>query len=396
MNNFINIFINKINSKIIFLFFILLTIFSLISILHALRLANTGALGGGIDFQFSPTVLFVEKINPYEYFLEGNKDDKIMYAQWPSYAHLTYILFSPFTFLDWENARFLWSLINLSLAIFCLLFLSKKKKLSSSKTFLACLLFLCSSPFRNCIGTGNQTFLILFLFLSFFINNYKIKNFCLGISFIKYTFSPVLVFFIYFKNDFKGLLFSFLSCVFGWFIFSLYLDQNIFETLLQPLKVAFVGFHQDSARSDIYTIIGYFNYLSEFNYFNFVRIFLVIIFSIIIAKDIIKIKGNFNNLNLILISSLFLFPHLMYDFIVLLPAFIYSLSKIKFSLAKFSILIILYFWIGIRLKDYFLYFVQNKNLILSPISTISQSQVIINFLLLLILYYLNKKLVLLK
>ena len=394
MNNFINILMNKLNKKFIILFFILIIIFSLISISHALRIANTGALGGGIDFQFSPSVLFIDKINPYEYFLEGNKDNKIMYAQWPSYAHLTYILFAPFTFLDWENARFLWSVINLFIAFFCVVLLSNQKKLSGIKIILACLLFSCSSPFRNCIGTGNQAFLILFVFLSFFVASQNKKNFFLGVSFIKYTFSPVLVFFIYFKNGFKGLFFCSLSCVFGWFIFSYYLDQNIFETLIQPLNVAFVAFTQDHARSDIFTIIGYFNYFSNSIYFDLARALIVIFFSILISKDILKINGNFNHLNLILISSLFLFPHLMYDFIVLLPAFINSLSNIRFLSAKLSLLIILYFWIGIRFIDYILYFVQNENLILSPISTISQFQVVMNFLLLLILYYQNKKLVL--
>jgi hypothetical protein len=394
MNNSINILINRLNKKFIILFFILLTICSLISIAHALRIANTSTLGGGIDFQFSPSVLFVDKINPYEYFLEGNKENIIMYAQWPSYAHLTYILFSPFTFLDWDNARLFWSIINLFFSFFCVIILSKQKKISSSQTLLVCLIFLCSTPFRNCIGTGNQTFLILFIFLSFFIGNWKTKNFCLGISFIKYTFSPVLIFFIYLKDSFKGLFLSSLSCIFGWLIFSYYLDQNIFETLMQPLDVAFEGFHQGSARSDIFTIIGYFNYFSHFIYFDLARTLIVIYFSILISKDILKINGNFNHLNLILISSLFLFPHLMYDFIVLLPAFINSISKIRFLSAKLSLLIILYFWIGIRFIDYVLYFFKNGDLILSPVSNISQFQVVINFLLLLILYYQNKKLVL--
>jgi len=394
MNDFINILLNKFNKKLIILFFIFIIIFSLISISHALRIANTSALGGGIDFQFSPSVLFMDKINPYEYFLEGNNDNKIMYAQWPSYAHLTYILFAPFTFLDWENARLLWSIINLFIAFFCVVLLSNQKKLSGIKILLACLLFSCSTPFRNCIGTGNQAFLILFVFLSFFLASQNKKNFFLGVSFIKYTFSPVLVFFIYFKNGIKGLFFCSLSCVFGWFIFSYYLDQNIFETLIQPLNVALVAFTQDHARSDIFTIIGYFNYFSNSIYFDLARALIVIFFSILVSKDILKINGNFNHLNLILISSLFLFPHLMYDFIVLLPAFINSLSKIRLLSAKLSLLIILYFWIGIRLIDYILYFVQNENLILSPISTISQFQVAMNFLLLLILYYQNKKLVL--
>ena len=84
---------------------------AIISVFHGLNLANTSEAGGGVDFQYSPTVLFLEKINPYEYFISGNLDNRIMRAQWPSYSHATYLFLAPFGFLEWEIARFIWSII---------------------------------------------------------------------------------------------------------------------------------------------------------------------------------------------------------------------------------------------------------------------------------------------
>ncbi|SVE01129.1 uncharacterized protein METZ01_LOCUS453983, partial [marine metagenome] len=73
------------NKKLLFLFLIFLLFLAGISVLHALKIANTY---GTTDFQYSPTVLFLEKINPYEYFMSGNYN-RIMFSQYPIYAHIT-------------------------------------------------------------------------------------------------------------------------------------------------------------------------------------------------------------------------------------------------------------------------------------------------------------------
>ena len=394
MNEFLNDLFKKIDKKILWFVFIILVVITLISIIHSFRLANSSSNGGGIDFQYSPSLLFFEHINPYQYFLDGNKDNKIFYAQWPSYSHLMYILIYPYTLFEWETARLLWYVSNLILSIISILIISKYLKLSVNETLIGALFFFCSSPFRNCLTTGNQTFLILLIFLALLIRNKDLKNTFIGASFVKYNFSPILVFHIFIRYGLRGLFFASISFILGWFFFSFYLNENIFISLFQPIKVAFTGFHQESSRADIFTILGFFKKLYDFNYFEIYRILIVLILSYIVAKDVSKFQNNFDILNLILLSSLFLFPHLMYDFIVLLPCFLYSISVKNKIEGKISLLIIFYFWIGIRLKDYLLYFMLNNNIVLSPISHVTNYQVIINCSLLIILYHLNKKLIL--
>ncbi len=96
-------------------------------------------------------------------------------------------------------------------------------------------------------------------------------------------------------------------------------------------------------------------------------------------------------LSLLLIGNLFTFGHIIYDYIVLLPSFVYSFSNRKLIQAKISLLIILYFWFGIRLKDYIMDYMTNKTITLSTLSYVTNSQVILNFVLLIVLYYSNKK-----
>ena len=118
---------------------------------------------------------------------------------------------------------------------------------------------------------------------------------------------------------------------------------------------------------------------------------MILLVSLYLARDISKHNDKLLILSLLLIANLFTFGHLIYDYIVLLPSFVFSFSNRKSIYAKISLLIILYFWFGIRLKDYIIDFMINRTFSLSPISYVTSSQVIMNFVLLVILYYSIKK-----
>ena len=118
---------------------------------------------------------------------------------------------------------------------------------------------------------------------------------------------------------------------------------------------------------------------------------MILLISLYLARDISKHNDKLLILSLLLIANLFTFGHLIYDYIVLLPSFVFSFSNRKSIYAKISLLIILYFWFGIRLKDYIIDFMTNGFFSLSPLSYVTNLQVIINFLLLVFLYYMNKK-----
>ena len=377
------------NKKLLFLFLIFLLFLAGISILHAFKIANSY---GSVDFQYSPTVLFLEKINPYEYFMSGNLDNRIMFAQWPFYSHVTYVVLAPFAFLEWEMARLIWSLLNISAALYCVILVSKFCKLKVFETIIICLIFFCSTPFRNCISNGNVTYFVLLCFFAIMINRENLKNFILGFSYFKYNFMPLLAFFILFRNGIKGLLISLIFCIIGWLIFSFYLNQNPIDNLFQPLQSAFGGgFDQKLSRGDLFTILGFLKNFELGFEINLFRVIIVLIASFFLAKDISRINDKMLILSLLLIGNLLTFGHLIYDYIVLLPSFAYSYSNRKLIHAKISLFIILYFWFGIRLIEYFIDYMTKGSFTMSPQVLPTPVHVFINFVLLIVLYYSNKK-----
>ena len=126
------------------------------------------------DFHFSPTKLVAEGINPYQYILDGKHDygpdDRLMYDQNGNYAQGLFVILIPFTWLGWENAKMVWSIINIALAFIIPFVLCKKFKLDNFKTFLVLSIFLSSTIFRIHIGYGQHTLILLIFLILPFLN----------------------------------------------------------------------------------------------------------------------------------------------------------------------------------------------------------------------------------
>jgi hypothetical protein len=325
--------------------FLVLLIFSIISLVKGIENALSG--NGSQDFQWSPTVLFLDKINPYEYFLNGNTENRIILMQLPVYSHLTYILFIPFAFFDWFTAKLLWCLVNISASIFCIFFLSNRSDIDIYGKFILLFLFLSSTPFRNTLGNGQHSILVL-LFFSLLLTEKKKNFFFIGISYFKYSFMPLMAVFLFFKYGIRKVIISFFSHILGWIFFSFYLKENIIYTLIQPLIVAHNnGFAFNLATGDIFTVINFLSSSKIFSYF----VVLCIIF--ILSNVISKKKNLFQILSLLSVGSLLVLPHLIYDYVLLLPALIFFWKNNKNLVSNIGMLIILYFWLGLRLLAIF-------------------------------------------
>jgi len=372
-NIFKSIFYNK--------FFLLIIFFLAIgSIFYALIIANTY---GSMDFPYSPTLLFVDKINPYEYFLYSNTQNRFIGVQYPVYAHATFILFSPFSYLEWDLAKLTWSIINLFLAFLSSYFFLKYAGLNKTVSFFLICIFCISTPFRNCIGNGQLSFLVLLCHTAFFLRNDLLKSFFMGVSFIKYSFTPIIAFTLFLKGGLKQLLISVTFCFIGWLFFSVYLNQKIFDTLFQPILVGLNGFDAGLARGDLYTLFNkIFNLLGIKD--SFIIIIIIFCVTFIFSKYISKLTDPLQIVGLMLIISLFTFGHLIYDYVVLFPALIYSIKHLNFLRAKISVLIVLYFWFGIRIIERIKMYITESNVIIP-----TTYDVVINFSLLIILYSLN-------
>jgi hypothetical protein len=146
---------------------ILIGILALISVYQGFSIA----LNFSGDFQWSPTVLFWKNINPYIHYLSGNKDGAIILWQAPNYAHLTYLIFAPFTIFEWQIVKPLWASINILLGIFCVFIICRQSDFSIIDTYIVLVIFLSSTPFRNVVGNGNHSMIVLLLYCALFIKN---------------------------------------------------------------------------------------------------------------------------------------------------------------------------------------------------------------------------------
>ena len=325
----------------------------------------SNALQYSQDFQWSPSVLFSEGINPYTYYLNGNEDKRIILWQAPNYAHLTYIALLPFSYLSWDVAKLVWAISTLFCAILSVRVLSKHAGLSDVETLVILFLFLCSTPLRSTIGNGQHGVLVLLCFSALFLEKQRLGSILIGIGFFKYSFAPPMLLYLFFSRGLKFAVLSSIACISGWLLFSLYVVENPIETLMQPLKVSANAVGNGSA--DIMTISG-FIFSNKEAVVDRVLVYLIPVgLSVALGWFIAKIGGtNVFKFSLIGIACLVTFKHLIYDFVFLLPAFVYAFKNRNNILAKVAISLVLFNWFGLK--------------VITPLKIMAELLISINFL----------------
>lgn len=325
----------------------------------------SNALQYSQDFQWSPSVLFSEGINPYTYYLNGNEDKRIILSQAPNYAHFIYIGLLPFSYLSWDVAKLAWAISMLFCAIVSVRVLSKHAGLSDAETLVILFLFLCSTPLRSTIGNGQHGVLVLLCFCALFLEKQRLGSILIGIGFFKYSFAPPMLLYLFFSRGLKFAVLSSIVCVSGWLLFSLYVVENPIETLMQPLKVSANAVGNGSA--DIMTITS-FIFSNKEDVVDRVLVYLIPVgLSVAFAWFIAKIGGTIVfNFSLISIACLVTFKHLNYDFVFLLPAFVYAFKNRNNILAKVAISLVLFNWLGLR--------------VITPLKIMPELLISINFL----------------
>ena len=77
----------------------------------------------------------LEKINHYQYMLEGNTE-KILMSQYGEYLHGLYVILIPYGLMKWPLAKICWLVTNLFILIYLPIKLSQKFLLSKIETYL--------------------------------------------------------------------------------------------------------------------------------------------------------------------------------------------------------------------------------------------------------------------
>ncbi len=329
---------------------IIILILGLISSISTTK-AFLDAQNLSFDFHFSPTKLVAEGINHYQYILDGKHDhgpdDKLMYDQNGNYAQGLFIILIPFTWLGWEDAKLVWSIINIALALIIPLVLCKKFKLDNFKTFLVLSIFLSSTIFRIHIGYGQHT-LILLIFLILPFLNKKIFSIALsGIVYFKYNIGYGLFLYFLSLKRFKYIFLSSFPLIFGWLSYCYITNTNLLTNILEPLRV--IMYWNSEANHFPVTVFNLINYLKINSLITLAIPILVNFYFILKIKNI---EDDLKKLSLLCLSILCFTPHQLHDYVLLIPLLVYSLKHYQYLISLINLILIFYFFYFLRLLSF--------------------------------------------
>ena len=334
----------KLNKKIKFFIILILTFVALISVFRAFQQAQVISF----DFHLSPAQLVSEGINHYQYILDGKHDDgpndRLMYDQNGVYAQGLFVLFIPFTWLDWDNAKLLWSIINIFLSFLIPILICKKFELNTFETFLATSLFLISTIFRIHIGYGQQTLFTFVFFILPFIYKSNISIILSGISYFKFNIGYVL--FLYFASlkSIKKIILSIIPFVIGWISYCYITNTNLLKNLFEPLQtILYFG------ETFPVTI---FSFLEKINFHPILILLIPIILNFLVLIKIKNTKNQLLLLSIICLSALGFLPHQLHDYILLLPLLIFSIKNFDLLVSKLNLIFIFYFFYFLRIVSF--------------------------------------------
>ncbi len=308
------------------------------------------------DFHLSPAELLSDGINHYKYVLDGKHDygpdDKLKWAQNGEYAQGLYVLYIPFTWIEWSNAKLIWSILNILIAILLPLLICRNTKLDLFQTLFITSIFLMSTMVRLNIGYGQQTLLIFFFLILPFIYNSRIIYFLGGVSYFKYNVGYALFLYLFSKKKYLNLSISVLPVIIGWIAYSYLTDSNYISNFFDPLKV--IIYWQSTGNYPVTIFSLFFNIFENLSFFSYLIPIVLSFYVIYKYKDV---NDNLLKISIICLVILAFFPHQLHDYIFLLPLFVYSCKNFNYFFAKLNLVFIFYFFFFLRILS-FIYGIQ--------------------------------------
>tara|TARA_B100001027_G_scaffold147144_1_gene102870 strand:- start:228 stop:1457 length:1230 start_codon:yes stop_codon:yes gene_type:complete len=302
---------------------------------------------GHHDFQWSPAKLVFENINHYQYMLDGNTE-KIMMSQYGEYLHGLYILFFPYTLMDWPYAKIAWMATNIFLLFIIPIMICRKFSISLEKSILIIFFFSFCIVSKVQIVTGQQTLIILFFFILPFIKETKINILLSGISYYKYTIGYAIFLFFLSSKKYKFLFLTIIPSILGWFLYSLITNSNLLTTIFQPFELALenqlIGETSNNMPKNKF-IFSIFEKIKLIDFYLKSLIFLILslFFNYLFILKIKNLEDDLLKLSCLSLSTLIFFPHYPHDYVMLLPFLIYSIKNFSYTFSKITFVLTIYF-----------------------------------------------------
>jgi hypothetical protein len=319
---------------------------------------SVGAYEGlhrSIDFQWSGAHLVAHHQDPWKVFLNHDPQHQILMSQIPNYLSELYIIFLPFGLMPFKIASLLWLMINVSLAVASARLAARIFQLDPFLSWIGTLVFLASTPLRVTFANGQHGLLILFCFImTLYCTASLWRGLWLGVSYCKYSFTPVMVFSWILERRYKSLLVSLLPPLIGLLAVHFLVKSSLSDVLTGPLRSADLSFAFSSGYGDLMTIAQLL--LPHFLANQTLVIKLPQLFALfgagLVAVGISR-SGIQEPLRtaLVVLFTLILFKHLIYDFVMLLLPFTAVLAMPRSFGRNLSLGLILYFWYACSLVN---------------------------------------------
>ena len=301
-------------------------------------------LNNSCDLMWQPSKLFWEGVNHYDYQLETR--DIFLGCQKGQYGHSLFILLYPISLLDWEQAKVFWIIVNILLSISIPIIICKNFKIPNHQLVYIVMVFLTCHPTRMNLNLGQNSLLILFFIMLPFIKldffNKYVPYILSGISYVKYSSGYILFLYFILNRNIKYLFASILIYFFSWLFYSYYTESNLINTFIGPFKLIF--FDNYTRTGDVYSILNLYFLKSNTIINKGLTLFLILILNLYFLIKIKNARDNLAKLSVICLLPLIFMPHSNYDYVLLLPLFIYGVKNIKFIFGKASLYLTLYFF----------------------------------------------------
>lgn len=191
----------------------------------------------GQDFQWSGAHMLGVHIDPYLQFLQHDPGHRILGSQVPNYLHELYVLLLPLGLLPFGIAKDIWVAINIGFSGACVWLLGRIYELTRIRVLLLALLFGMSTPFRITVNNG-QNALLETLLLTLLLTAVARGGPVLGMSYFKYSFSPIFVCYLAMRRRWSWLVKSAAVPLLGLAIFWALVHGNLFREAMEPFAVS--------------------------------------------------------------------------------------------------------------------------------------------------------------
>jgi hypothetical protein len=195
------------------------------------------ALIGCQDFQWSGAHMFAQRIDPYADYLAGDPRHAVLMSQVPNYLHEYYVALWPIGLMSFGHAKVLWTGLNLLFAVTIVLLLRSVYGLSGKQAYLLAMLLATSTPFRIAVGSGQQA-LLETLLVCVALWKPSQSGTMLGMSYFKYSFSPIFFFYAAACRAWKQIAISLGLAAGGLLIFWARVHGSLLKVLAEPFMVS--------------------------------------------------------------------------------------------------------------------------------------------------------------